>query len=150
MKKKVGSNEHQLPSLLLERCATKTLSFFICVIVFVARMDKFSKAVSVEFGPNYAGFGMKGLPQEAGSVEGREQSLEMCDLYSAAPNAFVLLRSCISFAALVSSLLSLTLPLPPRPFSLCVSRLFLAFFCCCFYSCLILLLVLHVEEGRCR
>lgn len=33
-------------------------------------------------------------------VQWMEQSLEMCDLYSAAPNAFVLLRSCISFASL--------------------------------------------------
>lgn len=39
-----------------------------------------------------------------------EQSLEMCDLYSAAPNAFVLLRSCISSASL-PLLLSLFPPL---------------------------------------
>lgn len=37
-------------------------------------------------------------------VQWREQSLEMCDLYSAAPNAFVLLRSCISFASFSLSL----------------------------------------------
>lgn len=43
----------------------------------------------------------------------REQSLEMCDLYSTAPNAFVLLRSCISSAFSLSRLLS-----PPPPSSL--------------------------------
>lgn len=42
----------------------------------------------------------------------REQSLEMCDLYSTAPNAFVLLRSCISSAFSLSRLLSL-FPHPP-------------------------------------
>lgn len=54
----------------------------------------------IHCGTNYAGFGMKCILQESGSVEVREQSLEMCDLYSAAPNTFVLLWSCISFASL--------------------------------------------------
>lgn len=57
-------------------------------------------AESIDRGPNSAGFRMKCILHE-----GREQSLEMCDLYSAAPNAFVLLRSCISFASLSLSLL---------------------------------------------
>ncbi len=54
---------------------------------------------------------------------GGKQSQEMCDLYSAAPNAFVLLRSCISFASP-----SLSLPFPSsvmlarslRPLTWCV------------------------------
>lgn len=58
----------------------------------------------IHCGTNYAGFGMKCILQESGSVEVREQSLEMCDLYSAAPNTFVLLWSCISFASLSLSL----------------------------------------------
>lgn len=66
----------------------------------------FSRACVHRLRSNYAGFCIKCILQEVGSVEGREQSLEMCDLYSAAPNTFVLLRSCISFASLSLSLLS--------------------------------------------
>lgn len=81
--------------------------------------------MSIDCGPNYAGFCMKCILQEAGSVEGREQSLEMCDLYSAAPNTFVLLRSCISFASLSFSLsffpFPLMLSLSLRPLSWCFS-----------------------------
>ena len=61
---------------------------------------------------------MKCILQEVGSVEGREQSLEMCDLYSAAPNAFVLLRSCISFASFSFLSLSLLFSLPSDALSL--------------------------------
>lgn len=68
----------------------------------------------IHCGTNYPGFGMKCILQESGSVEVREQSLEMCDLYSAAPNTFVLLWSCISFAplSLLFSLPSDALSLP--------------------------------------
>lgn len=71
----------------------------------------------IHCGTNYAGFGMKCILQESGSVEVREQSLEMCDLYSAAPNTFVLLWSCISFASLSLSL-SLFFSLPSDALSL--------------------------------
>lgn len=59
-----------------------------------------AEPMSIDCGPYYAGFRIMCILQEAGLVEEREQSLEMCDLYSAAPNTFVLLRSCISFAPL--------------------------------------------------
>lgn len=54
-------------------------------------------------------------------VHWREQSVEMCDLYSVAPNAFVLFRSYIGSAAL-SLLPSIQRSLPPRGESLGVLR----------------------------
>lgn len=81
------------------------LSFVRCILMKKNPGVNLAEPISIDCGPNYAGFLIKCILQEAGSVERREQSLEMCDLYSAAPNTFVLLRSCISFAPLSLSFL---------------------------------------------
>jgi len=89
-----------------------TLSLVLCNL---------AEPVSISCGPDDVVFLVNHILQrsygkEAGSVEVRKQSLEMCDLYSAAPNTFVLLRSCISSACLS---LSLSLSFFPFPLMLC-------------------------------
>lgn len=71
------------------------------------------------------------------SVEGRKQPLEVCDLYSPAPNTFVLLRSCSRSAS------------PPYPLFWCSHCLLVLLLSCRRLICRLVLLPLSVFCLQC-